>query len=147
MFIMSLLERRAAYSCWNKFHINRFELWMLMSLSALMLLYRAKSMGKRQLFDTITGNGRIKRQFEGYFRGLLTKGFIKEVQMHNGKIGYLLTPLASRVLNEFERRLDELEKGQIKRSELRKAPRERLTIEELSNLTIDDLGSRYKAIL
>lgn len=147
IFTMSLFERRAAYKCWVQFGINRFELWMLCAFSSMLLMYRSKTMSKHELFNTITGNSNVKRKFEGYWLGCKTKGVIKEVLLKNGQSGWLLSPLGLKVLQVFEGELVRLEGMQKARADAKSVERPERTLEELSNLTLSDLGSRYKAIL
>lgn len=147
IFTMSLFERRAAYKCFVQFGINRFELWMLFAFSALLLLNKSRTMSKIQLFDTLSGNGQTKRKFQGYWTGLVNKGMIREAHLKNGKVGWLLSPLGLKVMNVFEGELKRLEAMQRVRADAKKERRPEYTLEELSNLTLDDLGDQYKAIL
>lgn len=51
--------------------INRYELWMLLSLSGYLVMHGKNIVSKDAFFDYLSRTGRIKPKFEGYLAGLI----------------------------------------------------------------------------
>lgn len=63
--------KRASYEVYKRFKVNKFELWLLNSLSWYLQHVEQTIVSRNHFFDTITGNSRELRKMEGYFQGLL----------------------------------------------------------------------------
>lgn len=71
-----LLQYRDTVKACRIFGLNRYELWMLLALEYWLRWEGMQVGSKTRFFQNLTGNSRLKRKFEGYFYGLLNKGFI-----------------------------------------------------------------------
>jgi hypothetical protein len=146
LFMFSLFERRAANVVYQQFRVNRFELWILMAMVAGMLLIGKRSMSKKQLFDTITGHSMAKRKLEGYFQGLQTRELIRSVTTRTNTTGWVITPLAVKVIETFETAVNTLEaKERIRQRKLKKEP-VYYTLNTLPPANIEDMGNHYKSL-
>lgn len=71
-----LLQYREPVKVCRVFGLNRYELWMLLALEYWLRWEGMQVASKTRFFQNLTGNSRLKRKFEGYFYGLLNKGFV-----------------------------------------------------------------------
>lgn len=147
-FILTLFERRAANKVYQTFRVNRFELWLLMAMVAVLGLAGKKSVSKKQLFDTITGHTNAKRKLEGFWSGLQRTECIRSVTLKNGQTGWVLTPLAVKCINMFEIEIKRIEAAERAR-QLKTAPKRGIhpyPLNELPPTVVEDLGDRYKSL-
>ncbi len=78
IFTMSMVERRAAAQIAYKYRLNRFELWMLCGLVAVLSLEGRKAISQRECFDRITASLKARFHMSGYWAGLRKKGCLVE---------------------------------------------------------------------
>jgi hypothetical protein len=99
------MRRRAAFPLLQRYGINRYELWLLVQLSA-HLQYEDKVISSTERFlETITGNQREQAKMRGYYHGLLTKKFIGafEYIRYPGSESCGISDLGVRVLEEYDK--------------------------------------------
>lgn len=148
-FMFSLFERRAANKVYQTFRVNRFELWLLFAMVAVLGLHGKKSTSKRQIFDTVTGHTVAKRKMEGFWSGLVSKGLVMSVTLKNRLEGWVLTPLAVKCIGTFEveiKRLEAAEKARQIKVQTYKDVIKPYPLNELGITTIEDLSSHYKSV-
>lgn len=111
VFTLSMTERRAAKVVTYQYRINRFELWMLCGLVAVLSLLGRRAISRDECFDLITANLRYRSKMRGYWFGLIEKGCLvefKRPQYPNGK-SYGVTRLGWAVCQVYEKELIRLE--------------------------------------
>lgn len=55
--------------------MNRYELWMLVQLDSYLKSVKREIVSKKKFFDSITGNGKRWKLMQGYYFGLVSKGY------------------------------------------------------------------------
>lgn len=104
------LSRRAAYPLWLRFGINRFELTMLSSLCGFLAFKEQTIVSKVEFFSWLTGNGKDRLKQQGYFFGLLSKGFIGQFEYVSipGSQSIGLSERGVRVIEAYYKSIDEI---------------------------------------
>lgn len=106
--VLDLYGRRAcAWVMSGK--INRFEVWMLSAMRGYFNTFQVVQVGKSTLFRMITGSPTYKKKLQGYWWGLLSKGYIQlaERQFSRGE-SYTISPLGWEVLRLYDHNLKAL---------------------------------------
>lgn len=102
--------RRASYTCYLKFRVNKFELKLLMALVHFLRYKGRNVVARSEFFNHITNNVRERAKMQGYYAGLLDKKII-------GTFEYIAIPgsecvgiseLGLSVLAELQRELNRL---------------------------------------
>jgi hypothetical protein len=83
--LQQLVMRRAAYQVRLKYDINRYELYLLMQLHALLMHLDRPFVSVIGLFRQITGNSGEWRKMNGYMTGLINRRYV-------GTFEYVKTP-------------------------------------------------------
>lgn len=78
--LYNALARRSAFAIYRRYMINRFELWMLSSLCGYLNYRGLTIVSKIEFFQFLSGNWNERKKQEGYFHGLLNKGFIGQYE-------------------------------------------------------------------
>lgn len=97
------LTRRAAFPIYERYGINRYELWMLSSLVGYLGHRGMTIVSKHGFFKFLTGNRSYRKKQEGYFHGLLSKGFIGQYEYIRvpGSQSIGLSDLGVRVIRDY----------------------------------------------
>ncbi len=80
-----LVTRRAAYQVRLKYDINRYELYLLVQLHALLMHLDRPFVSVIGLFRQVTGNSNEWRKMQGYLNGLIERRYV-------GTFEYVKTP-------------------------------------------------------
>lgn len=72
----NLYSRRATYKAYQRYGINKYELWFLSVIYGCLQTYGRPVIGRKTLFDHVTANSRFRRKMAGYYMGLLEHGMI-----------------------------------------------------------------------
>lgn len=137
-----IFERRACIPIYVAFRVNRFEVWMLLNFASACLLKGHKTATKKQVFDWVTGNPKIKRSINGYWFGCVNKGLLTELTMANNKTTFVMSEKGARVLDIYEARLSELESNTNKQ-EASKRKIKPYVLEDIKRVNIDELPHPY----
>lgn len=105
-----LIRRKAAYPLLSKYGINRYELWLLCQLSALLCHLDKVLVGKQVLLSHITRNVREHGKISGYYIGIVRKQFAGtfEYVSRPGSESIGISDLGVRVLEDYSLLVDKL---------------------------------------
>jgi len=114
------LARRAAFPIYQRYGINRFELWMLSALVGYLSSKEATIVSKIDFFKFLSGNWNTRKKQEGYFHGLLSKQFIGQYEyvMKPGSQSIGLSSLGVRVMRDYLGSIDEFMKRYTKHNSI-----------------------------
>jgi hypothetical protein len=112
-----MFERRSAKVVTYQYRINRFELWMLMGLVAVLALQGRKAISRDECFNLITANLRARIKMRTYWYGLQVKGCLVEFKrpQYPNASSWGITPLGWQVCQVFEKEMQRLELAYPKR--------------------------------
>lgn len=101
--LYNALARRSAFPIYQKYGINRFELWMLSALCGYLSYRGLTIVSKIEFFKFLSGNWNERKKQEGYFHGLLNKHFIGQYEyiLKPGSQSIGLSDLGVRVMRDY----------------------------------------------
>jgi hypothetical protein len=117
---------------------------MLMAVVAVARLRGQRAVSQDEVFRTITGSRIGRKPFYGYWHGLVTKGCLQGVLLHNGRKSWVLTALGSEVIRLFEEKYKILEDRVSKQKAEKKKPVV-YSYDEMPVSVVEELGVAYKA--
>lgn len=115
-FFLSGAELKAQKVVYRRHRVNRGELSALLAVVSFLTLYGRQVVSGRVLIEWLGITGQVKRNFHGYLWGCVKHGMLHRLRYVAGKQtgpGYSLglTPYGAKVLGDFWRELEKLEKG------------------------------------
>jgi hypothetical protein len=112
-FYLLGIEKIAAKVIYKRFKINRYELNMLASLSACLLVHNKKVMSSELFFDWIGSNRQFNKRAFGYLMGLLNHGCLHRMTYNNKPEGsgnsLAISQYGIQVLDRFFDEIERLE--------------------------------------
>lgn len=99
--------RRASFCCYQKFSVNKMELWLLCALNAYLNFKGVTIVSKLDFFRQVTANPREKAKMQGYYQGLVTKGCVGvyEYIQQPGSESVGISELGAKVLSTYDESL------------------------------------------
>lgn len=104
IFQHDYIYKRASFQVYTKYNINKLELWLLSALVWHLKVCGQTVCSKVEFFATVTGNAREWSKMEGYYTGLLSKGFIGTYEYISkpGSLSLGISDLGMNVLREYQ---------------------------------------------